>query len=443
MSTMIPTTGTLLTPERMVDYFHDGCRPRDRWRIGTEHEKLAVDGRTGRQLPYRGLPGILSLLEYLAEHFGWQPYSENGQIIALTRDQASITLEPGGQFELSGGPCLDVHETSRELARHVRELDALSEAFGVRWLWAGMNPTESLDEIDWVPKDRYAIMRRYLSTRGRYYDRMMKLTCTVQANVDYSSQADAAKKVRASMGVGPVVTALFANSPLLGGEPTGYLSTRQLAWTDVDADRCGILPFVFEGEFGFEDYAGWAAKVPMFFIHREGRYIDMSGIPFERYLRDGHGEHRATEADWELHLSTLFPEARLKRYLELRSADCVPPEMICALPALWKGLLYDDEALGACWALVSELALPERVELLSTSARLGLRATVGGRPMLEVARELVQIASDGLRRQGCLDDAGNDERIYLEPLHEVVERGEPPAADLLRAYGHGVAPVQR
>jgi glutamate--cysteine ligase len=435
MSTMVPIASTPLTRERMLETFVDGCKPREQWRIGTEHEKLALDGKTGKQLPYRGAPGILTLLEYLAENFGWAPYYEDGRIIALTRGHASITLEPGGQFELSGTAWSTIHETRQELDQHLVELEALTDAFGVRWSWVGLNPTQRLDEIDWMPKDRYAIMRSYLATRGRSYDRMMKLTCTVQANVDYSNKADAARKMRTSMALSPVVTALFANSPLEAGRPTGYLSTRQQVWTEVDPDRCGILPFVFEGPFGFEDYATWAMKVPMFFIHRDGRYVDISGLPFEKFFKEGYGPYHATEADWELHLSTLFPETRLKRYLELRSADCVPPALIPALPALWKGILYDNEAMNAAWLLASELSLRERVALLSSAARSALKSTIGGRPMREVAGQLVEIAAAGLRRQACLDAQGRDESIYLEPLREIVERGEPPAIDLLRREG--------
>lgn len=439
MSTMIPTTGTVLTEERLLDPFLEGRKPREQWRIGTEHEKLVLDGRTGLQLPYRGEPGILTLLEFLAANFGWTPFFEDGRIIALTRDKASITLEPGGQFELSGEPCRTIHETRVELDQHLRELDAMSDAFGVKWLWVGMNPTQPLGDIDWIPKDRYAIMRRYLATRGRAYDRMMKQTCTVQANLDYANRADAARKIRTSLALAPVVTAMFANSPMAGGAPTGLMSSRQHVWTEVDPDRCGMLPFVFEGAFGFEDYATWALKVPMFFIHRDGRYIDMAGVPFERFLRDGHQGFVPTVADWELHLSTLFPETRLKRYIEVRSADCVPPELVCALPALWKGILYDNEAMNAAWQLVSDLSLRERVELLASAARAALRSSVGGRPMRDVAQELLAIAVAGLRRQACHDKQGRDESIYLEPLREVVERGEPPAADVLRHYGFDAA----
>lgn len=442
MSTMIPTASALLTPESLLDPFHEGRKPRDLWRVGTEHEKLALDGRTGLQLPYRagpGGPGILTLLEHLASHFGWEPFFEDGRIIALTRDSASITLEPGGQFELSGAPCATIHDTRRELDGHVTELQALTEAFGVTWQWVGMNPTQALADIDWIPKERYAIMRRYLATRGRNYDSMMKLTCTVQANLDYSNKADAARKIRTSQALAPVVTAMFANSPLAGGAPTGYMSTRQHIWTEVDPDRCGLLPFVFEGPFGFEDYATWALKVPMFFIHRDGRYLDMAGIPFETFLRDGYRGFTPTVADWELHLSTLFPETRLKRYIEVRSADCVPPELICALPALWKGVLYDNEAMNAAWLLVADLNLRERVALLDTSARTALDGSLGGRPMKAVALDLLDIATAGLRRQACLDEQGNDESVYLEPLRERVVRGEPPAVDVLRRYGFGAA----
>lgn len=442
MSTMIPTTGTLLTAESLMDPFLEGQKPRDQWRVGAEHEKLALDGRTGLQLPYRASgngPGILTLLEHLAAHFDWNPFFEDGRIIALTRDNASITLEPGGQFELSGAPCVSIHDTRRELDQHLVELEALTDAFGVTWDWIGMNPSQALADIDWIPKERYAIMRRYLATRGRNFDSMMKLTCTVQANLDYSNKADAARKIRTSQGLAPVITAMFANSPMAGGELTGYMSTRQHIWTEVDPDRCGVLPFVFEGPFGFEDYVTWALKVPMFFIHRDGRYVDMSGLPFETFLRDGYRDWMPTVADWELHLSTLFPETRLKRYIEVRSADCVPPELICALPALWKGILYDNEAMNAAWLLVADLNLRERVALLDSSARTALKGAIGGRPMQVVATELLDIASAGLQRQACFDEHGNDESIYLEPLRERVERCEPPAVDILRRHGFDAA----
>jgi glutamate--cysteine ligase len=309
--------------DQLVDEFHQAGKPRDRWTIGTEYEKLAVDPRTGQAIGFSGARGIETLLRELAERFDWEPQEESGRTIALRRAHASITLEPGGQVELSGEPYRTLHETREELATHVHELATVGGELGIAFVGLGMQPVSTLDGIEWVPKQRYAIMRDYMPRVGTLGHRMMKQTATVQANIDYADEADAMRKLRIGMATAPIVNAIFANSCISENRLNGQLSYRGYIWTDTDRARCGLLPFAFRPGASFRDYVDWALDVPLYFVLRGGRYrTEVTGVPFRRFLDTGLDGQRATLDDWRLHLTTLFPEVRLKGYIELRSADC-------------------------------------------------------------------------------------------------------------------------
>ncbi|MEE8395216.1 MAG: glutamate-cysteine ligase family protein, partial [bacterium] len=364
------------------------------------------------------------------------PVMEGETLVALTRDEAAITLEPAGQLELSGAPMKTAHETCRELFGHINELRRISDPWDVGWLTLGRNPITATDDLPWMPKERYAIMRSYLPRRGSMALDMMLGTGTVQTNIDYADERDMAAKMRLASAVAPILTALYANSPFAGGQPTGFLSTRSHVWQNTDPDRCGIPPAVFHGDFGYGDYIDFALDVPMFFIQREGRYLDYAGKSFRAFLSDGLDGHRATQADWVLHLSTLFPEARLKNVIELRMVDVGPLPMICSLPALTRGLFYDEGALAEATGLVGALEPNSYPELQRDAARLALAAQAGGKPLREWARELLHIAAAGLGRLNAVDGKGENEVKYLDPLFRIVETGKTNA-DLLLEHWRG------
>jgi glutamate--cysteine ligase len=418
--------------EQLVEQFHRSAKPRVDWKIGTEYEKLAVDAATGRAAPFAGPRGIERLLVLLAERFGWEPREEEGATIALARDGISITLEPGGQIELAGRPVDTVHEAEDEVTSHVRELVTVGRELGLAFLGLGCHPVSTLDEITWVPQQRYRIMRDYMARVGTMGHRMMKQTATVQANIDFDSERDAMVKLRVGMGIAPIVNAIFANSPLVDGDAAGHLSFRGHVWTDTDRARCGLLPFVFRDDAGFADYIAWALDVPMYFILRDGRYVtDVTGLPFRRYLVEGWNGERATLDDWNLHLTTLFPEVRLKGYIEFRSADSQRPDRVLALPALAKGLFYDADCQSAGLDFVKRWSPDQVRELYAEVTRGGFAARLRGVRVGELARELLGIAAEGLRRQGAFDSAGRDERRYLEPMIDQVERGRTLADETL------------
>ena len=418
----------------LIAFARAGEKPRAAFRVGTEHEKVGIRLADLRPVPYAGEDGISGLLEDVARSDGWTPVREGEVLIALEKDGASITLEPGGQLELSGAPLATIFETCQEFHRHLDLIRRVSEPRGIAWLSLGANPLHDVDDIPRVPKARYAVMRSYLPARGELAMHMMHLTATVQANLDYGSEDDMVAKMRMAMGVSPLVSALFANSSLYLGKPSGFISRRVHIWRHVDPDRCGMLPFVFEPGFGYERYIEWALDVPMFFVLRDGRYLPGEGRTFRRFLAEGHAEGPATLQDWNLHLTTLFPEVRLKQFLEVRGADAVPPELICALPALWKGLFYDDQARDAAWRLVADWTFPEREAALEAVARRGLAAEVAGRPVLPLARELVAIARAGLVRIGDGSRGESDERGFLDPLLAVAERGRSPGEEVLSRW---------
>jgi glutamate--cysteine ligase len=421
--------------EQLVERFHAAAKPRDEWRIGVEYEKLAVDAATGMAAPFRGPHGIERLLLTLAERFGWEPREEDGATIALARDGLSITLEPGGQVELAGQPVATLHDAREEVATHVRELVAVGPELGLAFLGLGCHPLSRLDDIEWVPKQRYRIMREYMSRVGTLGHRMMKQTATVQANLDFESERDAMRKLRIGMASAPIVNAIFANSPLVDGDVSGHVSFRGHVWTDTDNARCGLLPFAFRDDAGFADYVAWALDVPMYFILRDGRYVtDVTGVPFRTYLASGWRGQPATEDDWNLHLTTLFPEVRLKGFIELRSADSQTPERVLALPALAKGLFYTADCQDAAIDLVKRWSFDEVRALYADVTRVGLAARVKGIKVRELARELLAIAAEGLKRQAARDAGGRDESCYLEPVMDQVEHGHTKAEELLRLW---------
>ncbi|HIJ63809.1 MAG TPA: glutamate--cysteine ligase, partial [Rhodospirillaceae bacterium] len=344
-----PSGEPLTSKQELVDHLAEGCKPPELWRIGTEHEKFAFRLDDLRPLPYDGDHGIRAVLDGM-RRFGWQPVQEGENVIALVKGSASVTLEPGGQLELSGAPLETVHETCAEVDEHLTEVKTVASELGVAFLGLGFNPKWRREDIPWMPKGRYAIMRRYMPTRGGLGLDMMLRTCTVQVNLDFLSEADMVRKFRTSLALQPVATALWANSPFIEGRPSGYLSYRSHIWTDTDPDRTGMMGFVFEDGMGFERYVDYALGVPMYFVYRDGRYIDVAGASFRDFMAgrlDALPGERPTPGDWADHLTTIFPEVRLKRFLEMRGADGGPWRRLCALPAFWVGLLYDGTALDA------------------------------------------------------------------------------------------------
>ncbi|MBF0401905.1 MAG: glutamate--cysteine ligase [Magnetococcales bacterium] len=429
--------------EPLIAWLESGCKPRSEWRVGTEHEKFGFYKQGLAPLPYEGESGIRAVLEGMASRFGWSIVAEQGHPIALIKAGhgqilASITLEPGGQLELSGAPLHSIHETQEEINDHLQQLGEVCAAMDVAFLGVGTQPKWPFPAIPWMPKGRYREMRRYLPTKGVLSLDMMARTATVQANLDFGSEADMVQKFRLAMALQPLATALFANSPFIDGKPNGFLSYRSEIWRHTDPDRCGWLPFSFAPSFGFARYVEYALDVPMLFLYRHGHYQDAGGIPFRAFLAGRlpalPGEY-PTLGDWEIHLSTLFPEVRLKRYLELRGADAGNSATLCALPALWKGLLYDDEAREAAWALVADWSLEEREQIHQAVPRLALQTPIPGRATLrELARQVLPLAKAGLARHNIRNERGCDETTFLKHLFQVMESGVTPAERLLEAY---------
>ncbi|AKF08111.1 glutamate--cysteine ligase [Sandaracinus amylolyticus] len=415
----------------LLEPFHHACKPREAWRIGTEAEKHGVVLPDLTPIPFEGDRGIAEVLRRLANDAGWELVCEGATCIQLQRGDASITLEPGAQLELSGAPLATIHETAREHDEHLREVHAIGEALGLSWMGLGFHPFARREDLPWVPKLRYPIMREYLPTRGRLALDMMLRTCTVQANMDYASEADAMRKLRASLRVQPIASAMFANSPFLEGRITGERSRRVAVWLEVDPDRSGLLPFAWDEGATFRDYVEWALDVPMFLVKHEGRLIRNTGQTFRAFWQDGFEGARPNMGDWLTHLNTLFPEVRLKKTIETRGADSQRAELVPALAALWKGLLYDDGALAATESLGGRWTHDEIEAVRPAIARDGLRAKVAGREVGEWASELLGIAERGLRAQRALDEQGRDETIHLAPLRALIERGMTPADALL------------
>ena len=425
--------------EDLLRIFSGGEKPREAWRIGTEHEKFVYRLSDHRAPSWDEPGGIRDLLEGLTE-FGWKPVLEGGKIIALAGPDGNISLEPAGQLELSGAPLKDLHMSCAESGRHLDQVKAIGDRLGLGFLGLGMWPDKRRDELPVMPKGRYAIMLNHMPRVGGLGLDMMLRTCTIQVNLDYASEADMVKKFRVGLALQPVATALFANSPFTEGKPNGFKSFRSHIWEDTDPARTGMLPFVFEDGFGYDRYCDYALDVPMYFVFRDGKYLDAAGLSFRDFL-DGRlsilpGE-KPTLADWTDHLSTAFPEVRLKSFLEMRGADGGRWGRICALPALWVGLLYSDGALEAAWDRVRYWSIEEREALRHAVPREALRAAVpGGGTMRELAAEILEIASAGLRDRAELNAAGDSESGFLDPLREVVASGKTFADVMLDRY-HG------
>jgi glutamate--cysteine ligase len=414
--------------DTLVDFLRSGAKPPERWRVGTEHEKIGLFAGDHAGVPFEGERGIEALLTRVAELDGWQPVLEDGRTVALEKDDASITLEPGGQLELSGAPLRTIHETCDEFHSHLALMKQASDPLGLVWLGLGINPLYGVDRIPVMPKERYRIMRRYLPTRGPLALEMMFATATVQANFDYQDESDMVEKVRTATAISSIVSAIFANSGLSERKANGFVSKRLHIWQHTDPDRCGLLPMVFEPDFGFRRYVEWAIDVPMFFVLRDGHYRATPGLTFRRFMREGLGEVRATLEDFDRHLTTLFPDVRVKRIIEVRGADAVPPGLTCSLPALWKGLLYDAQARAAAWALVADAPFAVLEAARADVARRGLAAQHGGVPVAELARGLVELAQDGLRRIGHAGRRDADETSFLDPVFEQLELGRSPGS---------------
>ncbi|MBM4244512.1 MAG: glutamate--cysteine ligase [Deltaproteobacteria bacterium] len=420
--------------EQLLEHFERGAKPRSKFRVGTEYEKAAVDRRTGRAIPFSGSRGVETVLRKLADRYGWEPLEEEGRTIGLSGGRGEITLEPGGQIELSGEPYETLHEADEELREHVQQIVTVGDELDIAFLGLGIQPFSPLEEIEWVPKKRYGIMGPYMAKVGSMGQRMMKQTATVQVNLDFESESDAMQKMRVATGIGPILNALFANSPLSDGKPNGYLSYRGHIWTDTDNDRSGILPFVFEPRAGFADYVEWALDVPMYFVKRGKTYHDLTGVPFRRFWKEGASGLRATVGDFALHLSTLFPEVRLKQYIELRMVDSQPPESMLALSAIAKGVLYEPDCMLGAWDLVKDWSLEERVRLNAAVHRTALATPVRRYRVRDLACELLDIAEEGLRRQQRRDARGETEAVYLERVRDDARRGRCPAEQVLERW---------
>lgn len=415
--------------EQLVGFFEQACKSRQSWHIGTEYEKVAVWQSNGHAVPFTN--GIEEVLRRLADRYPWKPIHEDGRLVALSNMRASITLEPGGQLELSGEQCESVHCAQHEFAEHVEQIVHIGNELGIAFLGLGMQPISTLEEIEWVPKKRYGIMGPYMRKTGTLGQRMMKQTATVQVNIDYGSEADAMTKMRVGMGLAPLFTAMFANSPFCDGGLNSYLSYRAHIWTDTDADRCGLLPFLFSQTAGFTDYIDWALDVPMYFLVRGESWTDMTSYTFRRFWQEGYNGERATLADWNAHLTTLFPEARMKGYIEMRSIDSQAPELMLAVPALIKGIFYDEDCLLAAWDMVKRWTLEERTELADSVHKHAMRARIRNLEVRELAQELVNIAEAGLNRQNNRNTQGESEAVYLERLRDNVRKGRSPAEVLV------------
>jgi glutamate--cysteine ligase len=425
----------------LIHYLEAGSKPRDRFRLGTEHEKIPFRAGTTSPIPYEGTQGIEALLKVIQDRSGWAPIFDRDNIIGLFDDKGggAISLEPGGQFELSGAPVETLHETAAELRAHLDHTHAAGNELNIRFLTLGMSPLWTREETPVMPKGRYAIMTRYMPKVGALGLDMMYRTATVQVNLDFASEADMVKKLRVSLALQPLATALFANSPFTEGSPNGFQSFRSRIWLDTDPARTGMMPFAFEQGMGFERYVDWAIDVPMYFIKRGDNYLDVAGTSFRDFMD---GKHPALPgekpylSDWVNHLSTIFPEVRLKRYLEMRGADAGPEPMLNALPAFWVGLFYDDTALDAAWDVVKNLDERERLILRRDVPSLGLKTNFKRHSLHEIGKEILKIARFGLERRKRMSSQGRDETEFLAPLERILETGKTQSDMLLERY-HG------
>ncbi len=444
-----------LTPiesrDQLAAHLESGCKPREKWRIGTEHEKFGFykDGHT--PVPYEGRRGIRALLEGMQSLLGWEPIYDGGNIIGLADPVGggAISLEPGGQFELSGAPLKSLHHTCREVHAHLAQVRQIGDPLGIGFLGLGMSPKWKLSETPVMPKSRYKIMADYMPKVGGHGLDMMFRTCTVQVNLDFSDEADMRDKLRVGLALQPIATALFANSPFTENRPNGFLSYRAEIWRDTDPNRTGMLPFAFLDDFGFEKYVDWALDVPMYFVVRDGRYHNMTSFTFRQFMQglapNDLPEPQATLGDWKNHLSTLFPEVRLKTYLEMRGADGGPWRRLVALPALWVGLLYDQTSLDAAKELIRTWTAEERQALRDAVPLTALATRFRDQTVHDIARQVVQLAREGLMRRAVPGNGSSDEAAYLGPVEEIVALRQCPAESLIWQYqtrwGRSVEPI--
>jgi glutamate--cysteine ligase len=425
----------------LVAWIAAGSKPREAWRIGTEHEKFLFYTGSLQPVPYAGPRGVRALMEAMIARYGWQAIIEGENIIALKRPDGdpggTVSLEPGGQFELSGAPLGTVHQVGAETQEHLDQVLAAGTSLGIGFLGVGFSPNWTLDETPRMPKQRYQVMTRYMPLVGTRGLDMMYRTATIQVNLDFADEADMVKKFRVSLALQPIATAIFASSPFTEGRPNGYLSMRSEVWRDTDRARTGMLPFVFEPGMSFERYVDYALAVPMYFVYRNGRYVDVAGASFRDFLAGRlsqlPGEHPTLD-DWSDHLTTLFPEVRMKRFLEMRGADGGRWRRICAVPALWTGVLYDQTALDAAWDLVKDWNAEERQALRDAVPRAALRTRFRNTTVLELARQMLAISRSGLQRRACTNARGEDEAIFLEPIDAIVREGLTPADEILLRY---------
>ena len=431
--------GFIEKPEQMVEYLASGCKPKSDWRIGTEHEKFGYCKDTLKPIPYSGERSILTVLEGLRDEYGWAPILEAGNLIGLSKNGANVSLEPGGQLELSGAPLETIHETCDEVNTHLREVRSVADRVGVGFIGLGAAPTWHHEDMPVMPKGRYKLMTDYMDQVGSMGKSMMYRTCTVQVNLDFASEADMVQKMRVALALQPVATALFANSPFFEGKLNGHQSWRSRIWRDLDADRTGMLPFVFEDGFGFEAWVDYALDVPMYFVYRDGKYLNALGQSFRDFLK---GQLPAlpgqipTLGDWADHLTTIFPEARVKQFIEMRGADGGPWRRLCALPAFWVGLCYDQTALDAAWDLVKDWDSETREKLRVAASQNGLNASVDGIELSALSKEVVALAHRGLElraRKGANGLLAN-ETHFLNALHDTLASGKSPADELIDLY---------
>lgn len=435
-----PDLRPIETKADLISYFEAGMKPKEDWRIGTEHEKFSFNTSSLDAIPYEGDAGIKALLDGLSNDFGWEPLLDKDKVIGLKKSgQGNISLEPGGQFELSGAPLKTIHQTCSEVHTHLDEVREVGRKLGIGMLGLGFTPVGTREDTPWMPKSRYKIMRNYMPKVGTLGLDMMLRSCTIQVNLDYGQEADFVQKLRVGVALQPVATALFANSPFTEGKPNGFKSFRARLWQDTDPDRTGNLPFIFEEGMSFERYVDYALDVPMYFVMRDGEYIDVAGQSFRDFLKGelpGLPSEKPNMGDWADHLSTCFPEVRAKQFLEMRGADGGPWSSICGLPALWVGLLYDQTALDQASALIADWSAEERHALMMDVPKMGFETPWRGQTMRELALEVLDIAESGLKRRNQLNHFGSDESSFLGPLRRRADSGMSPADELLALY-HG------
>lgn len=433
--------GPIEKPEQMVDYLASGCKPKEAWRIGTEHEKFGYCKETLKPLPYNGDRSIHAVLSGLRDRYGWSPLLEDGNLIGLEKDGANISLEPGGQLELSGATLSTIHETCDEVNAHLREVKSIADELNVGFIGLGAAPEWSQQDMPMMPKGRYKLMTDYMDRVGTMGKSMMYRTACVQVNLDFSSEVDMVQKLRVALALQPVAVALFANSPFFEGKPNGHKSWRSRVWRSLDEDRTGMLPFVFEDGFGFEAWVDYALDVPMYFVYRDGKYINALGQSFRDFLQ---GKLPAlpgeipTLSDWADHLTTIFPEARLKKFIEMRGADGGPWRRLCALPAFWVGICYEQSSLDAAWDIAKSWSTETREDWRVAASVEGLHAKVNGQSMMDIAKELVEISEAGLKARAKSGAQGllQDESHFLNALKDSLDMGKSPADELLDLY-HG------